>query len=371
MKIALLCSKINQNDIIFNKIGESEVTFQGGYVELKRKLEEKGYQFHTIDKFKNYKEIDVAICDFSMTTATHELLQLIKVNPHFKFLYYMQEPETVVALHNKKIMKFLGIFDAILCLRDELIDNQRFFKIFPAQRELSSYFLNYKTVNKKGICLINSYYKKPRFQPIFGDLDELYSQRYKVMEYFKDYPGFHLYGKKWHKFENQAILKNIYKGVVENKINTMSQYKFSICFESQICNGYVSEKIFDSFFAFCIPIYWGAKNICDYVPKNCFIDFTEFKSLADLQKYLDNMSDTEYHQYLDNIENYLKSSLYAKNSSQEFSSNLLKHIESDKPVIKKSFYRLKLKMLLLSIFYPRRVYNNKQRRFIFDTLFYW
>jgi hypothetical protein len=167
------------------------------------------------------------------------------------------------------------------------------------------------------------------------------------------------------------MIKEIFKGFVENKIALMSQYKFSICFESQIANGYVSEKIFDSLFAFCVPIYLGAKNIEEYVPKNCFIDYRDFNSLEDLQKYLDNMSDADYQKILNHIETFLKSKKFEKNSSQEFASTLLKHIENKAPLQKKSFYIIKLRMLALAIFQPKRVYNKKQRRFLFDTLFYW
>ena len=39
----------------------------------------------------------------------------------------------------------------------------------------------------------------------------------------------------------------------------------------KICvKGYITEKIFDSFFAGVVPIYWGAENITDYVPKSLY-----------------------------------------------------------------------------------------------------
>ncbi len=41
--------------------------------------------------------------------------------------------------------------------------------------------------------------------------------------------------------------------------------------------GYITEKIWDSFKARSIPIYWGASNIEEYIPINTFIDFRKFE----------------------------------------------------------------------------------------------
>jgi hypothetical protein len=64
----------------------------------------------------------------------------------------------------------------------------------------------------------------------------------------------------------------------------LEKYKFSICYENaRDTPGYITEKIFDCFFAGCVPIYWGANNITDHIPKECFIDkrdFEDYKVLA-------------------------------------------------------------------------------------------
>jgi len=44
-------------------------------------------------------------------------------------------------------------------------------------------------------------------------------------------------------------------------------------------NGYITEKIFDSFFTSYVLIYLGAKNITEHVPSNCFIDQRELMAL--------------------------------------------------------------------------------------------
>lgn len=45
-----------------------------------------------------------------------------------------------------------------------------------------------------------------------------------------------------------------------NKLSYLSQFKFNLCPENSNYEGYVTEKIFDSLSAGCVPIYWGANN---------------------------------------------------------------------------------------------------------------
>ena len=44
----------------------------------------------------------------------------------------------------------------------------------------------------------------------------------------------------------------------DDKISYLKQFKFNICPENTNAMGYVTEKIFESIEAGCIPIYWGA-----------------------------------------------------------------------------------------------------------------
>ena len=46
----------------------------------------------------------------------------------------------------------------------------------------------------------------------------------------------------------------------DNKITYLKNYKFNICPENSDSNGYVTEKIFQSIQAGCIPVYWGSEN---------------------------------------------------------------------------------------------------------------
>ena len=60
-------------------------------------------------------------------------------------------------------------------------------------------------------------------------------------------------------------------GPVENKIEFFRQYKFSIAMENSDGDGYISEKIVESFIAGTIPIYYGDYMIDEYINPKSYI----------------------------------------------------------------------------------------------------
>lgn len=135
--------------------------------------------------------------------------------------------------------------------------------------------------------------------------DELYTERINAIRYFEQHfpTGFDLYGVGWDVEEYPS-----YRGMVDNKQETLCDYKFSLCYDNmKNVKGMVSEKIFDCFFAKCIPIYLGTDNIDEHVPQDCFIDRRMFASYDELSLYLQNMTEEEYDRCLSQIELYLQS----------------------------------------------------------------
>lgn len=103
-----------------------------------------------------------------------------------------------------------------------------------------------------------------------------------------------------------------YRGTVKEKNATLSQYKFSYCFENgRDIPGYITEKILDSMFAGCVPVYWGAPNIDIHIPKDCFIDYREFLDQrnpdAAMVKFLKGVSKPRWNSYQEAISDFLSS----------------------------------------------------------------
>jgi hypothetical protein len=143
--------------------------------------------------------------------------------------------------------------------------------------------------------------------------NELYSWREKAIRYYeKEMPQeFDLYWRWWDK----PILKQklfwfkkyiSYKWVVKDKILTLSKYKFNICFENQKnVKWYVTEKLWDSLCAKCVPIYWWAEDINKYLPDDCFIDFRKYMNFDKLTDYLVNMDSNTYNSYIYSINKFV------------------------------------------------------------------
>ena len=160
---------------------------------------------------------------------------------------------------------------------------------------------------------------------------EYYTLRLKAIMHFSKFSDFDLYGRNWHKkywgIPNQIykIALTKYRGTTSNKVQCLSNYKFSICFENASYQGYITEKIFDCFFAGCIPIYFGAPDIDEYIPKECFIDFAKFNNNFDkLEEFLLNFSEKDSDIMKNNIYNFLNSDKFYRFSNTYYANEIFK-----------------------------------------------
>ena len=162
----------------------------------------------------------------------------------------------------------------------------------------------------------------------------LYSERVTSIRWFERYApnDFALYGKKWnlsgrlptrlgaiiHSLEKKMPFKRFpfpsWRGEILNKQDVLLKSRFSITYENiQGINGYITEKIFDAFVAGNVPIYWGAPDISNHIPMECFIDRREFSNHRKLYNFIKNMSEQQYMYYQEKIKDFLE------NNSDEFS----------------------------------------------------
>lgn len=170
-------------------------------------------------------------------------------------------------------------------------------------------FFNRNNREKKLVAICGAH--NPKFRK-----PELYSERIKSISKLNEYSAIDLYGRGW---DNPLSLKNAwwsywfhrtslmkaYRGSCENKLEVMSRYHFALCYENMPMRGYVTEKIFDCFYAGCVPVYWGGADIADTIPKECFIPREEFKDERTLVAYIDQMCDSELAEYKQNIARFL------------------------------------------------------------------
>ena len=223
--------------------------------------------------------------------------------PKEKLILFMWEPK--FHLQDMYSQEFHKHFSRIYTWDDDIVDNKRYFKFYypvlkPMLHELPSF------EEKKLLTLVSGYSRK-----YFEDEtrqkkhpEELYSERKRAIQYFQEHEQeFTFYGRGW---DSNTYPR--YGGPIADKIETIKHYKFSICYENcKEVRGYITEKIFDCFQAGNVPIYWGASNITDYIPPECFIDRRAFSSYQELHHYLKTMTKEKYDTYLAHIKNFLES----------------------------------------------------------------
>jgi len=233
-------------------------------------------------------------------------------------------------------------FKKIFTWKDNLVDNEQYLKYF-LPNKIQPFDISEINCKKKLVTLIagHKYHSHPK---------ELYSERINAIRWFeKNHPNdFDLYGFGWDEYRfgdklsifNYDKLKFIRKrirqnfpshvGSVESKHNTLKNYKFAICYENAIdISGYITEKIFDCFFAGCIPIYLGPKNVYEQIPENTFIDKRKFGTYEELYSFISQMSDDEYMKYIENIGIFLNSDRITPFSAEYFAETLIDQILMD------------------------------------------
>ncbi len=142
-----------------------------------------------------------------------------------------------------------------------------------------------------------------------GPSDNIYLERFRAMYWFlKLHPDESAFaGRQCDKYsylftpaELTAVGSHL-QGEIDDKQAFLKSAKFTLVFENARGQDYVTEKIFDAMMAGTVPVYLGAPNITDFVPQNCFIDFSKFNSYEELYAFLSTMNTADYRAYLENI----------------------------------------------------------------------
>jgi hypothetical protein len=192
--------------------------------------------------------------------------------------------------------------------------------------------------NKAMVRSLTRWFDKPREVSIKRELAcrlyppvgaDLYLERLRVAAQFAGRPDFDVFGQGWQRQHpavpsdlHQAILR-AYRGPVAEKLETLSSYKFSLCLENSVFDGYVSEKIFDCFFTGTIPIYLGAPDITRYIPPESFIDLRSFKTYTQLEAFLDGLDEAEMRRYLAAAADFLSSQAYVPFTVECFAQKMV------------------------------------------------
>ncbi len=279
---------------------------------LRERLRSYGYDLRTTscdtkEKLKNFAGL--IVCAIPKDKG---ILQKLVCYPREKLILLLLEPPTVVQHYYDRTNH--TYFGKIYIMFDDWVDNIKYFKLFYPQNLLA---ISDPIVpfNQKKFCVAIAGRKKSR-HPL-----SLYQAREQSIHFFEHVDGnnFDLYGSNWPINEFPS-----YKGRAGSKIEVLKKYKFCLCYENMRDTfGYITEKIFDVLISGCVPIYYGAKNIHDYVDPDCFIARENFENDEKLYLFLKNMKQAEYEHYIQAARRYLASKKAYYFSSDYFVNNLI------------------------------------------------
>jgi hypothetical protein len=315
---------------------------------LSQKLKSLGHSVSTLDtgKLSDYEKI--VFFEFPAWRTSKKPNTYFKrlLNKNFKEMYLVCI-ETPAVRPNNWVISYHKYFKKIFTWRDELIDNKKYFRIYSTSHRKNENVSFDPSLKRKLFVMLGR--NKISVHP-----KELYSQRVEVIRWFEQlHPNdFDLFGQGWDEirfrgalsrlnsidyyikrvadlfpqrfFVNKLIKKGAkfcrltayikngrtplfpsFHGPVVSARETLKKYKFSICFENSSFPGWVTERIFDSFLAGCVPIYLGDPNILSRVPREAFIDMRHFKSYDQLYAYIKNMNSNEYLGYINAIKDFI------------------------------------------------------------------
>ena len=294
---------VYKNDGIFNFPEKSNPFFCSQHY-----FNTNGIQIATIDKC-NADNSDVLVCcdvpyPWEITIWLKILIAKRKILINF---------ESPIVNPFSQMAIFRNLFDIIFSWQTE--------NKLPYQFEaLHSKIVPFK---KKKLLVAVSANKKPVW--MFEKLSH-YPSLYEIkLKMYRDIVKtwsnkFHLYGKGW----KDSRLACVYKNTVRDKCKLLAKFKFSLVMENASANGYITEKLFDCFVAGCVPLYFGAPDVSDYIPKGCYIDLRKFSSTEQLMEFIDKMTEKKHDEYIAKIQKFINSpETLAEWSSQSFLNKIV------------------------------------------------
>jgi len=310
-------------------------------VHLTRRLRQLGHHVATIDM----EELDSFDKVFFLDHPT-------AVNSYFRRLRRRNHPELHLILIEPPIIRPDNYdrrnhrpFKTVLTWKKELCAaDPRKYRLYHIPNRVRPGNFSPLPFSERKLCvLINSFMVSTR-------PNELYSERIRAIRWFEaSAPGdFDLIGTEWDKplltgrlsALNLAI-RFAYRRLAWSRLLkvrrfpshigpnrkpkhlTLHDYRFCIAYENSIEPDYLSEKIFDSFFCGCVPVYLGAPNVLESIPKETFVDKRNFPTYEALHRYLAGVSEKEYNNYLTAIDSFLQSPAFQPFTAGSFADTFI------------------------------------------------
>lgn len=275
------------------------------FVRLKRYLESHNIEVHTADYFVSHNASS-AISDYYSFGILNNYRDLhLRPNVNLK-AFIISEPPVIAPEHYSALRELTIIFERVYVHNThgdgyslDGVDQTRLRKLYipqPYNDVIDTYWSN--TDRQRRIVMINGNHC-PRSRS-----GELYSKRIEAAVALAKSHAIDLYGRGWERWwsrssmwlpywRNRRSLMAIYHGSCKSKYEVLSRYQFSLCFENMAMDGYISEKIFDCFYAGTVPLYMGARNVSSYIPTESYVDCSLFSSWEETWSFVKSLTNEQ------------------------------------------------------------------------------
>jgi hypothetical protein len=353
------------NNRFFGENGgdNTRVDYLNPFIYLREKCKKNGINLNTAD-FIPENIVDGRFI-YYYSFGQIDNLEKLRLRKDIKFcsIYLFEPPIKVLNKKddiNYRIDELAELFSRVY-LTCSISSINKVYKInLQSKIEQFSYPQSYSTILEKHwkfkgknlLVMVNSfrYSRLSKF--------EFYSERNRALSYFLVRDNIDFYGSDWEdlgksyyinilksifwglkwgsfsRLRNTMFLFNVRKKLIYvkpsyDKYSVLAKYKFALCYESMGLDGFITEKIFDCFFAGTIPIYLGAPDITNYIPANTFIDKRKFDNYNDLFYFISNLNDVEYEKIRFNIMSFINSELFENFSMEKFSNRFIDDVKND------------------------------------------
>ncbi|MFA6407404.1 MAG: glycosyltransferase family 10 [Candidatus Paceibacterota bacterium] len=301
------------------------------YAALKQFLFEKNIDINTFDIYKNpRKEADIWIM---FEPGIRRYLFILKnlINPK-KVIFFILEPRVVNPWAWKYLFLYRWLHRTFLSWSSDLAKKhpKQFveFKVpVPFEGSRHAHFLGNQ---KRNLCVLM---QSNKTSPVPG---ELYSLRRKIIKYFETRGDslLDLYGPGWNTKDVKGLgnsnpfYSTLYKGISSDKWETFSEYWFAFCIQNSIPAGDFEYDPFMAMATGTIPIYLPPPNVDEYIPRDTYINYNNFKNLDELVHHLQNFVNTsEYVAMRERGWKYINSEQYRPFTTEKFCEDVYQAIK--------------------------------------------
>ncbi|MDJ0688932.1 MAG: glycosyltransferase family 10 [Xenococcaceae cyanobacterium MO_188.B32] len=352
------CYDVGLKNHIFEPQDSRANHWQYPLYKLRSVAQDRGIEIDTWDMYPLSEADLILVQDLPADKA--EIINAKKQAPHTPFILLLYEsPLSRTHFYNPQNH---NLFDAVITFNHNLCDENKYFHYqlpigipkslpcfvsFDERKDLvmintNKYagLLAQRNLGWTGLPVIGAHFggwKISWLELLRQQKSDLCKRRRKIARLAENrFPHLlNIYGKGWqgesiswlHKIIPPRPFNNAFGRTSLSKLETLSKYRFCLAFENIFGNyGYISEKIFDCFYAGVVPIYLGDNNISKYIPQEAFVDARQFATDLELLKYIRDCPKSVWQKMYDSGQNYLQSEAIEIFQSDRFVSLMLEII---------------------------------------------